>query len=84
MSQNFGKIAESIKICSTKAAQEHLVFDRYMSPSIKGKERQNRQNIPFNISGPQQNRPSDLLRNLKKLPIQRCLGTVFISPLEKC
>lgn len=75
--QTFEKIAESIliKIGSTTAAQVHLVFDRYMSPSIKETERQNCQEIdvPFNISGPQQNRPPDFLRSLKNYRFKEAL-----------
>lgn len=63
MPQIFEKIAESIliKLCSTNATEIHLVFDRYLTPSIKDSERQNRQefDVPFNISGPQQTRPTD-------------------------
>ncbi|KAK9872724.1 hypothetical protein WA026_019505 [Henosepilachna vigintioctopunctata] len=69
MPQNFDKIAESIliKLCSTNAAEIHLVFDQYLLPSIKDCEHQNRQeyDIPYNISGPQQTRPTDFLKNLK-------------------
>ncbi|GBP54381.1 hypothetical protein EVAR_29457_1 [Eumeta japonica] len=43
--QTFGKLAESIliKLCAKKAKEVHIVFDRYLKPSIKDCERQNRE-----------------------------------------
>lgn len=59
MPQTFEKIAESIliKICATDASEIYLIFDRYLSPSIKDSERQSRKefDIPYKISGPQAN-----------------------------
>lgn len=56
MPQTFDKIAESvlIKLCSTNASEVHIIFDRYLSSSIKDSERQCRQefNIPYRITGP--------------------------------
>lgn len=45
--QTFGKIAESIliKLCSKNAREVHIIFDRYLTPSIKHCERQNREGI---------------------------------------
>lgn len=58
--QTFGKIAEHVlrKICNTDVSEVHLVFDRYLSPSIKDIERHSRQevDIPFSIVGPLQKR----------------------------
>ncbi|XP_053595581.1 uncharacterized protein LOC103568398 isoform X1 [Microplitis demolitor] len=75
--QTFDKIAESIliKLCSTNAADIHLVFDRYITPSIKDLERQSRQefDITFNVSGPQQTRPSDFLKSLKNFRFKEAL-----------
>ncbi|GBP24271.1 hypothetical protein EVAR_80124_1 [Eumeta japonica] len=43
--QTFGKLAESIliKLCAKKAKEVHIVLDRYLKPSIKDCERQNRE-----------------------------------------
>ncbi|GBP29533.1 hypothetical protein EVAR_93330_1 [Eumeta japonica] len=43
--QTFGKLAELIliKLCAKKAKEVHIVFDRYLKPSIKDCERQNRE-----------------------------------------
>lgn len=77
MPQTFQKIAESIliKICSTNAAEIHLIFDRYLSPSIKDCERENRKefDIAYNISGPQQTRPKDFLKSLRNYRFKEAL-----------
>lgn len=77
MPQTFDKVAESIliKMCSTTAAEIHLVFDRYLSPSIKDSERHHRQefNTPYLISGPQQSRPKDFLHSLKNYCFKEAL-----------
>lgn len=58
--QTFGKIAESIliKLCSKNAPVVHIIFDRYLTPSIKDCERENREgiDIPYTINGPLQTR----------------------------
>lgn len=67
--QTFEKVAESIlmKICASHATEIHLIFDRYLSSSIKDSERQTRKefDIPYKITGPQQIRPKDFLQSLK-------------------
>ena len=77
MPHTFEKIAESIliKLCSSDANEIHLIFDRYLTPSIKDSERQNRQefDIPFKISGPQQTRPTDFLKSLKNYRFKEAL-----------
>lgn len=77
MPQTFEKVAESIliKICSTNATEIHLIFDRYLSTSIKVSERQNRKefDIPYKISGPQQIRPTDFLQSLKNYRFKEAL-----------
>ncbi|KAL3268432.1 hypothetical protein HHI36_007543 [Cryptolaemus montrouzieri] len=59
--QTFGKLAESIliKLCAKKAQEVHIVFDRYLKPSIKDCERQNREgiDIPYTINGPYKQGP---------------------------
>ncbi|CAH0555054.1 unnamed protein product [Brassicogethes aeneus] len=45
--QTFGKL------CSSNASEVHIIFDRYLTPSIKDCERQNRKkiDIPYSING---------------------------------
>lgn len=77
MPQTFDKVAESIliKICSSSATEIHLIFDRYLSPSIKDNERQSRKEFdtPYKISGPQQIRPKDFLLSLKNYRFKEAL-----------
>lgn len=69
MPQTFEKVAESIlmKICASHATEIHIIFDRYLSPSIKDSERQSRKefDIPYKITGPEQIRPKDFVLSLK-------------------
>lgn len=82
----FGKIAESIliKICSTEASEIHLIFDRYLTPSIKDSERLSRQafDVPFKITGPLQTRPVDFLGNLKNYRFKESLVQFLSSYWE--
>lgn len=75
--QTFGKLAESIliKLCSKNARELHIIFDRYLTPSIKDCERQERKeiDIPFTINGPLQTRPSDFLKSLKNFRFKEAL-----------
>lgn len=77
IAQTFDKIAESIliKICSTNATEIHLIFDCYLSPSIKDSERESRKefDIPYKISGPQQTRPKNFLQSLKNYRFKEAL-----------
>lgn len=77
IAQTFDKIAESIliKICSTNATEIHLIFDRYLSPSIKDSERESRKefDIPYKISGPQQTRPKNFSQSLKNYRFKEAL-----------
>ncbi|XP_049318490.1 uncharacterized protein LOC125780337 isoform X2 [Bactrocera dorsalis] len=83
MPQTFEKVAESIliQLCSTTATEIHLVFDRYISPSIKDSERHSRKEFdtPYKISGPQQTRPKDFLRSLKNY----CFKTALVHFLAE-
>lgn len=75
--QTFGKVAESIliKLCSRNASEVHIVFDRYLTPSIKDCERQNREgfDIPYTINGPLQTKPNDFLKSLKNFRFKEAL-----------
>ncbi|CAB3249495.1 unnamed protein product [Arctia plantaginis] len=73
----FGKIAESIliKLCSKNAREVHIIFDRYLTPSIKDCERQNREgiDIPYTINGPLQTRTNDFCKSLKNSRFKEAL-----------
>lgn len=75
--QSFGKVAEAIliKLCSTNSQEIHIIFDRYLTPSIKDCERLNRAeiDIPYTISGPLQPRPKDFLASLKNYRFKEAL-----------
>lgn len=75
--QTFGKIAESIliKLCSKNAPEIQIIFDRYLSASIKYCERQNREeiDIPYTINGPLQTRPNDFFKSLKNFRFKEAL-----------
>ena len=66
----FGKISEYVlkKVCNGKPTRVDLVFDNYVSPSIKDVVRNRRnadRNSKFQIGGPIQVRPSDMNTTLK-------------------
>lgn len=50
-------------MCSTSATEIHLIFDRYLSPSIEDSERESRKefDIPYNILN--ENRPESSTRS---------------------
>ncbi len=71
------------KLCNVRASRIDLVFDRIMTPSIKDAERDNRsvseRDVPFNISGPNQQRPSDFLKASRNDNFKRELVQCFID-----
>ncbi|CAH2109151.1 unnamed protein product [Euphydryas editha] len=77
MPQTFGQIAQSIliKLCATSAREIHIIFDRYLTPSIKHCERKNREeiNIPYTIHGPLQPRPTNFSESLKNFHFKEAL-----------
>lgn len=84
--QTFGKIAEFIlkQICNTKADEIHLIFDNYISPSIKDIKRKSRDEIdvPYTIIGPSQSRPINFLKSLKNKKFKDSL-VEFLSKYRK-
>ncbi|CAH1102151.1 unnamed protein product [Psylliodes chrysocephalus] len=84
--QTFGKISEHVlrKICGKDALEIHLVFDRYLSPSIKDAERHNRQevDIPFSIVGPLRKRQLDFNKSLKNFRFKEALVEFFVQYWE--
>lgn len=81
MPQTFGNITKFIlqKICNTTASEIHLIFDRYLSPSIKDSERLTRKEdeIPFAITGPLPfaSRPTNFNKNLNNSKFKEVLVT---------
>ena len=74
----FGKISEYIlkKACYGNPARFDLVFDNYISPSIKDVERDHRnadRNSKYQIVGPFQARPSDMSTALKSYSFKESL-----------
>ena len=84
----YGKIAEFIlkKICAMKSKRIDLVFDNYRSPSIKDIERAQRssdKHTKYEISGPEQERPSDMSTALKSVMFKEALVS-FLSEHWQC
>ena len=77
MPQIFGKISETvlIKICSPNARKVHIIFGRYLTPSIKDCEFPSLQqcNIPYTIHGPLQSRPKNFLESSKNYHFKEAL-----------
>ena len=82
---SMGKTARHIlqRICAMKAKTIYLVFDRVASPSIKDMERDKRtdsdREIPSEIGGDHQLRPTDFLKALRNDNFKR----LFVSFLLK-
>ena len=81
----FGKIAFHVmsKICRTMAKRVDLVFDTFVTPSIKDMERDRRsqsdREVEFRISGPNQKRPSDFLKALRNDSFKSELVKFFVD-----
>lgn len=80
----FGKIADKFlrMICNNKAKTVYIVFDQYVSPSIKDYERSLRGTIkdrPFVISGPDVKRVNSLSTDLKNANFKQSLVNFFID-----
>ena len=84
----YGKMARHIleKLCRSKAKRIDLVFDRIITPSIKDAERDLRshseRDLPIKISGPNQQRPSDLFRALRNDCFKQELVKFLIEAFE--
>lgn len=57
-------------VINSRAREVHLIFDQYFSPSIKDYKRSNRggsfANRMYVILGPEQARPADFCKGVKK------------------
>lgn len=70
--QSFGNISKKIlqTITNNNASSVHIIFDRYFSPSVKDYERDSRAECnrdgEYHISGPEQVRPEEFSKLLRK------------------
>jgi len=69
-------------VTNNKAHEIHVIFDRYWSPSIKDYERSLRGGISadrnYVISGPDQTRPTDFVKELKNSKFKEALVNFLI------
>ena len=74
-----------IKLCPTNVPEIHLLFDGYLTPSIKDSEHHSRQEfyIPYRITGPLHPRPTDFLECLKNYRFKEALIQFFGNYWEK-
>lgn len=77
VTQTFGKISEFIlkKICNTSASEMLMIFNRYLTPSIKDIERLKRlkEEVPYAITCPSQSRPTDFNKSLTNTKFKEAL-----------
>lgn len=69
-------------VTQLKAPRYDVIFDQYFFPSIKDYERsltQESTQLDFNITGPDQVRPSDFLKELKNIRFKQALVDFFIQ-----
>lgn len=82
--KTFGGISKKMLLLVTQfaATRYDVIFDQYLSPSIKDYERDLRREstqLDFNITGPDQVRPSDFLKELKNIHFKEALVEFFIQ-----
>lgn len=79
----FGNVSKKIfqMITGFKAHKIHLIFDRYSSPSIKDYERDSRNatETEYTISGPDQARPPDFIKELRNSKFKEALVRFLIN-----
>ncbi|CAH2096953.1 unnamed protein product [Euphydryas editha] len=69
-------------VTQIKATRYDVIFDQYFSPSIKDYERSRRHEssqLEFNITGPDQVRPSDFTKELKNIHFKQSLVEFFTT-----
>lgn len=81
--KTFGNIAKKLlqMVTQLKATRYDVIFDQYFSPSIKDYERSRRYEsslLEFNITGPDQVRPSNFTKELKNIHFKQALVDFFI------
>lgn len=84
----FGKIAQFllIQLCRSTAKRIDVIFDRYISPSIKDQERDRRSSGGrgeiFQISGSHQTKPKKILKELRGESFKKAFVSYFVNVLE--
>lgn len=83
----FGGLADYLlrQVCKQKGTEIHLVFDKTISPSIKDAERNkrsNHRNMAYQITGPEQKRPSNWLQALRGDQFKEALVTFLTNYWE--
>ena len=73
------------QVCKQRGTEIHLVFDKIISPSIKDAERNKRSNqrgMAYQITRPEQKRPSNWLQALRGDQFKEALVTFLVDYLE--
>ena len=73
------------QVCKQRGTEIHLVFDKTISPSIKDAERNKRSNqrsMAYQITEPEQKRPSNWLQALRGDQFKEALVTFLVDYLE--
>ena len=73
------------QVCKQRGTEIHLVFDKTISPSIKDAERNKRSNqrgMAYQITRPEQKRPSNWLQALRGDQFKEALVTFLVDYLE--
>lgn len=81
--KTFGQISKQImkKLTNMKAPRVHIIFDQYFSPSIKDYERTKRHEercTIYTITGPQQVKPVDFLKELRNIQFKEAFVEFLI------
>lgn len=82
--KTFGSISKKMlqMVTQLQATRYDVIFDQYFSPSIKDYERSLRQEsaqLDFNITGPDQTRPADFVKELKNIRFKQALVDFMIQ-----
>ena len=82
----FADLADHLlrQVCKQRGTEIHLVFDKIISPSIKDAERNkrsNQQGMAYQITRPEQKRPSNWLQALRGDQFKEALVTFLVDYL---
>lgn len=82
--KTFGNISKKIMsiLTATHAPRVDIIFDQYFSPSIKDYERAQRhevRNIKYLITGPEQVRPVDFIKELRNIQFKEAFVDFLIT-----
>ena len=73
------------QVCKQRGTTIHLVFDKTISPSVKDAERNKRSNqrgMAYQITAPEQKRPSNWFQALRGDQFKEALVTFLVDYLE--